>query len=189
MTSILWALKKNNQHLFLNSDSTIESCMVTANQWHGSVLEGLVVYWRTLKSSEILTQMYQHWMTSDMLKLNTESDDRVKVWKVKGDLMEREDLDQSLEKNEWGSRQNLLMIMGVWKSGGWRAWGEEVKPVACTHCQTFKHCLAGPVAEIVDSLGHRRKCLSGFQIFSGLLLRITIFGLGKLVTYDVSQEI
>lgn len=81
------------------------------------------------------------------------------------------------------------MIMGVWKSGGWRAWGEEVEPVACTHCQTFKHCLAGPVADIVDCLGHQRECPSGFQIFSGLLLRITISRLEKLVTYDVSQEI
>lgn len=83
--------------------------------------------------------------------------------------------------NEAADRQNGLIVMGVWKSGGWRAWGEEVEPVACTHCQTFKHCLTGPIAELVDCLEHQRKHPSGFQISSGLLLRITIFVLEKLV--------
>ena len=60
------------------------------------------------------------------------------------------------------------------------AWGEEVKP-SCLHLlPRLPAQPAKPTAEVAHLFGRsERKYLSGFPVFSGLFLRITIFGLEK----------
>lgn len=70
-----------NQFLILSSAS-MQSCMVTAKEWHGCVLKGLTVYWTNIQATTTLTQWYQHSVTSDILKFSTEFDDIVKARKV-----------------------------------------------------------------------------------------------------------
>lgn len=125
-------------------------------------------------------------MTSDVLKFSTEFDGTVKARKVRQDLMEKEELDLCPEMTEWGSRETEWVdpdgCVAEWKVES-LGWGREWCPLPALMAKPSNFAWQVPVADVVVGLFGRlkRKCLSGFQMFSGLFLRMTILGLEKWV--------
>lgn len=91
--------------------------------------------------------------------------------------MEKEELDLCPEMTEWGSRDTKFVdpdgCVAEWRVES-LGWGHEWSPLPALMAKPSNFAWQVSVADVVVGLGRsKRKCLSGYQVFSGLFLRMT----------------